>query len=922
MPQPSQIYDVVIVGGGLSGSIIASELARQKIHVLMLEAGGPEATTLSGYRQYVRNFYAAEAKIPNSPYPASPFAPHPDVLDTALLGELGAEANYMVQRGKLPYRSSYARALGGTMLHWLGSCFRLLPNDFRTHSEYGQGRDWPLSYNDLIDDFERAEREIGVSGDVTDQLDHGLTFSDGYVYPMEAIPQSYLDIVIKAGLKNLTVFEKTLEVRSTPQGRNGNPNRNYREIDRYRGVREPPPIGSVRHHELGQRCQGSASCVPICPIQAKYNPVKTLIPLLQRPELKQYFTLRPHAVAARIRRENGAIAGLDYFDYSESESPQMRTVQGRIYVLAAHAVENAKLLLVSDIETTSGLVGKNLMDHPVLLASGLMPKDKDVGSYRGPGVTSTIPAFCDGEFRKESAAFRIEISNWGWNWARHTPYSTVADLLEHGKFGADLRRAVYDQSSREIQLQFLMEQLPQQTNRVTIEPQQFVDKLGIPRPIIHYDFNRYLCLGLGRASEVANAIFDQLGVYDRRVNITDVQGAGHFGGTHVMGTHASNSVVNEWQRCWDYKNLYVVGSGSFPTMGSSNPSLTVAALAFRSARNIAEQFGSPAKRTDVVGLRKQLQAALQLEHSTIPPYLCALYTITPDTNLAAFDIINSVVMEEMLHMALVANVLNAIGGSPDFSADALMRQYPFKLLPDSNIKAELLPFGKRALRSFLAIENPGLDEAEAATIGRFYSNIETAIIELPDDAFVDNDSRQVGAEYYYGPSQLMTVQNRDDALKAIRLIKDQGEGERHTVWTGDAYHGWEQEQEPAHYFRFKQLLYGKYYVTSRDQPLGRPSGKTCLVDWDGVIPMHPNPRLAHYRRGTPLRLKVEACNREYAAFLGILNQAFNGEPTKMKEAVHKMFALKQLFKELLRQPHPSDPSRRAGPTFEKPAAPS
>jgi choline dehydrogenase-like flavoprotein len=923
MPQ-QQIYDVVIVGGGLSGSIIASELVRQKIHVLMLEAGGDEATTLTGYRRFVQNFYAAEAKITNSPYPDSPFARHPDVLDKLLFGTPGAEAHYMVQRGRQPFRSSYARALGGTMLHWLGSCFRLLPNDFRTNTEYGHGRDWPLSYTDLMHDYERAEREIGVSGDVDDQLEHGLSFVNDedheYVYPMEAIPQSYLDLLLKRELKELNVLGKTLHVRSTPQGRNGNPNPKYLKI--YPDVSEPPPVGSVRHHEFGQRCQGSASCVPICPIQAKYNPVKTLIPLLQRPGLKQYFTLRTHAVAAHIRHKNGRVIGIDYYDYAEADPPKKSTVQGRVYVLAAHAVENAKLLLASGLETTSGLVGKNLMDHPVMLAWARMPKGKQVGSYRGPGVTSTIPAFCDGDFRRKSSAFRIELSNWGWNWAKQTPYSTVADLLKKRKFGVELRRAVHDLSGREIQLQFMMEQLPAPTNRVTVEPQRFVDKLGIPRPVIHYDFDDYLRGGRDSACKVANAIFDHLQACDRDIAGADnkLQGAGHFGGTHVMGKEARNSVVDEWQRSHDYKNLYIVGSGSFPTMGSSNPSLTIAALAFRSARFIAQEFRSPVKPrgTQIEQLRQNLQDALRLEHSTIPPYLCALYTITPETNLAAFDIINSVVMEEMLHMALVANVLIAIGGRPDFSADALMRPYPFELLPKSRIKAELLPFGKDALETFLAIENPGRGQRKMPTIGRFYRKIEAAILDLSDDAFVGDDSWQVGSKYYYGPSKLITVKNRDDALKAIRLIKDQGEGERHTVWSGDTYHGWEQEEEPAHYFRFRQLLDEKYYVTSTDHPLGPPSGKACLVDWDSAIPMYPNPRLSHYRDGTPLRLKAEAFNREYAAFLGILNQAFNGEPAKMKEAIHKMFALKQLFLALLRQPHPRDRKQRAGPTFEKP----
>ena len=75
-------------------------------------------------------------------------------------------------------------------------------------------------------------------------------------------------------------------------------------------------------------------------------------------------------------------------------------------------------------------------------------------------------------------------------------------------------------------------------------------------------------------------------------------------------------------------------------------------------------------------LRGHLQIAIEVEHSTIPPYPCALYSIEEGSNLAAAQIIKSVVLEEMLHMILTANVLNAIGGSPRLSHPEFVPGYP------------------------------------------------------------------------------------------------------------------------------------------------------------------------------------------------------------------------------------------------------
>jgi choline dehydrogenase-like flavoprotein len=170
--------------------------------------------------------------VPEAPGPPAANAPQPDVLD---LGTHPSEdTGYFVQRGPVSFRSTYDRLQGGTTMHWLGTCLRMLPEDFELRSRYGVGRDWPLGYDELSGYYGRAEREIGVSADVADQAHLGLTFSEGYDYPMQRIPPSYVDRTLAASVDGMEVTlggePIALKVRSTPAGRNSIPRDGYEVV--------------------------------------------------------------------------------------------------------------------------------------------------------------------------------------------------------------------------------------------------------------------------------------------------------------------------------------------------------------------------------------------------------------------------------------------------------------------------------------------------------------------------------------------------------------------------------------------------------------------------------------------------------------------------------------------------------------------
>ena len=344
----------------------------------------------------------------------------------------------------------------------------------------------------------------------------------------------------------------------------------------------------------------------------------------------------------------------------------------------------------------------------------------------------------------------------------------------------------------------------------------------------------------------------------------------------------------------------------------------------------------------VVRLKELLQAAVTLELSTIPPYLCALYSMHPQGNDEAKLVIRSVVVEEMLHMVLAANVFNAIGGEPLVAGAEHAPHYPHEL-PDG-VVMDLLPFSPLAVEAFLTVENPGhsphshawsehpllagrrhphhISKAVRAssgptTIGEFYAEIvelmtQTAAEVGEPELFCGDPARQVTREYYYaGGGASIEVSDLASARRALGEIVEQGEGEMHSMYDEDG--------DLAHYFRFQQLKYGRAYLPSDDA--GTPTGPAVSVDFEAAYPMLANPRCADYE-DPDLRAVADTANGAWRELLRQLERAFNGEPAELLPAVHSMFKLRDAMLVLLANPLADHPGRHAGPTFEWEASPA
>jgi choline dehydrogenase-like flavoprotein len=599
---PNGTYDAIIVGGGPVGAHVARELVAKNKRVLMLEAGRAGGLTYQGYRSYVDTYYTRVIKDTNSPYPYNASAPSPNDTDIVKIVKGTPDLiGYQVEMGPEAFGSTYLRQLGGTSLHWLGTTPRFCPNDFQLQTKYGRGVDWPLTYAELEPYYCDAEQSLGVSANRKDQEMHGIWFSPGYDYPMERIPPSWSDNEIGKAVKGKTVTfsgkQYPVEVTSLAQARNSIPRKGY------------TPVGAVGNPDVGQRCEGNAACIPICPVQAKYSALKTIAPLLASP----YFTLLAQAVVTKVTLgADGRVDGVEYVRYeTEGLGPNTTfTATATIYVLAGHAVENAKLLLASNVANKYNKeVGRNLMDHPFSYTWALAPQS--MGSFRGPIQTSGIETLRDGEFRKDFAAFRTDVGNAGWDIVNYPPNGDVIEALGKNVFGRKLRGQLASTLPRQVRIGYDIEQLPEWKNCVEIDP-TYKDALGCFRPIIRYDVSDYSWQAMVEAMKVSRVVFDALGIpatdqhfHGRIAGVADSRhytapdgksyplnfiGAGHHIGTHRMGFTKYDSVVNNDQRSWDHDNLYVVGCGSMPTTGTANPTLTAVALALRSTKAMLLQL--------------------------------------------------------------------------------------------------------------------------------------------------------------------------------------------------------------------------------------------------------------------------------------------------------------------------------------------
>lgn len=315
------------------------------------------------------------------------------------------------------------------------------------------------------------------------------------------------------------------------------------------------------------------------------------------------------------------------------------------------------------------------------------------------------------------------------------------------------------------------------------------------------------------------------------------------------------------------------------------------------------------------GIQIALQAAIELEHATIPPYLYAALSLEGGGNTEVEQLVDGVLKEEMAHMALACNVLNAIGGTPEIDTPQFIPAYPGAL--PGTVQGQLVVHLRRfsieqVEDTFMIIEEPekplAIPDAEAAaplTIGAFYAKIKQAIEAAGEEIFVGDPKRQVTG----GFAEIVAVTDVASASSAIETIVEQGEG------TSTSPFGDKAGDELAHYYRFSEIVKGKKLIPAPgQQPPWRYDGEAIPFDASQVRPAVDDPHVGDYPAGSPVRKSCEECNHTYTNLLKVLHEVFNGAPEKLGETIGTMFELRAQAGNLMAIE--TQPGTRAGPSFE------
>jgi gluconate 2-dehydrogenase alpha chain len=559
--------DVVIVGVGAAGGILAAELGKAGMKVIGLERG-PRLTTADFNPHDELRYFQRQDLRPNVKRQPVTWRPNADTRAVPL-----SPLNYGNQAG------------GGTV-HYGAVSWRMHEDDFRARSHtierYGASAipadsslaDWPLGYADLEPHYDRAEYELGVSGKAGNlagkKIDGGNVFEAPRRrdYPLPPLLADQGEMLFDEATRKLGYhpFSSPRAIISQPY--NGRPGCTYCGF-----------------------CQAFG-----CHVGAKSSILVTKLP---EADQTGNFKLITGAMAYRVNSDNtGRVTGVAYYGPNGSDN----TIEAEMVILSTFIYDNTRLLLLSKsqkfpngLANSSGNVGKHVMGH--MMANVFVGfDDRHLNVYMGPSAQKrTIDDFNADNFNHERVGFiRGSQISIGTGNLQGGPISltTVGPPPGTPRWGAAYRDFLAQYFTRHAAMVAQTENLPYADQTIDLDPDTR-DAWGLPAPRMTYDWRRpneraRVEFMQTKMEEIGHAMGASV-VWRQPVSPAGAPGAHHEGGTR-MGSDPTTSVVNRYGQSWDVPNLFVIGSSTFPTMSGFNPTLTIQALAFMSADAIVNRY--------------------------------------------------------------------------------------------------------------------------------------------------------------------------------------------------------------------------------------------------------------------------------------------------------------------------------------------
>jgi choline dehydrogenase-like flavoprotein len=526
-----ELVDILIIGAGASGAAAAWSLSESNVRIMCLEQG-----------DFMDPLNYPSTKLNWEVLRQHEFSFSPNIRKLAV--------DYPINDKDSPIAIANFNGVGGSTILYSGHFPRFHPSDFKVKTHDGVAYDWPVSYTQLEPFFKLNDRMMGVSGLSGDPAYPPI---DGMLPP---VPLGKIGETIAKGFNKL-------------------------------GWHWWPAYSAIitRNYEGREKCINLGPCNTGCPHGAKSSVDITYWPHALRNGviLKTRCRVREITVDAK-----GSATGAIYYDQNGTEVFQ----RARIVILAANGIGTPRLLLNSrsdlfpnGLANRSGMVGKNLMLHPLGYVEGLFHENLE--SHIGPqGCCLSSMEFY------ETDASRDFVCGYTMQILRGAgPLETALAGVSRREipWGAGHHDAFAARFGHAIGLAVIVEDLPEPDNCVTLDP-DLVDGHGIPAPKIKYRLSENSKRMLTHGLDMGKKVMTSAGSW-KNMAVGPVRNTGwHLMGTTRMGKDPKISVVNEIGACHDVNNLFIVDSSIFVTSGAVNPVSTMQALSLYIADQIKKNL--------------------------------------------------------------------------------------------------------------------------------------------------------------------------------------------------------------------------------------------------------------------------------------------------------------------------------------------